>query len=71
MVYRTLNTQNQRIANLNETNEHEKNINETITETETHTEKDKIKIYKEFLENRQSIYTMIFNDLETLFYGLL
>jgi hypothetical protein len=67
----TLNTQNLRTANLKENNEHNKNIDETITEKETHTEKDKIKIYKEFLENRTSIYTMIFDDLETCFYGLL
>ena len=31
---------------------------------------DKIKIYKEFIENRKSIYTMIFEDLDVLFYGL-
>lgn len=31
---------------------------------------DKIKIYKEFIENRKSIYTMIFEDLDSLFYGL-
>ena len=67
----TLNTQNQRTANLKEENEHNKNIDETITETETHTEKDKIKIYKEFIENRTSIYTMIYDELETCFYGLL
>lgn len=67
----TQNTQNQRTANLREQNEHNKNIGETITESETHTEKDKIKIYKEFLENRTSIYTMIYDDLETCFYGLL
>ena len=31
---------------------------------------DKIKIYKEFMENQKSIYEMIFNDLDSLFYGL-
>lgn len=31
---------------------------------------DKIAIYKNFLESRESIYTMIFRDLDTLFYGL-
>lgn len=41
--------------------------NETITKTPA----DKIKIYKEFLESKQNIYTMIYNDLDSLFYGLL
>lgn len=36
----------------------------------TRTPSDKIKIYKEFIENRKSIYTMIFDDLDSLFYGL-
>lgn len=31
---------------------------------------DKIAIYKNFLESRDSIYTMIFRDLDNLFYGL-
>lgn len=38
--------------------------------TITRTPSDKIKIYKEFIENRKSIYTMIFEDLDSLFYGL-
>lgn len=42
------------------------NINETITRTPA----DKIRIYKEFMENRKSIYTLIFEDLDPLFYGL-
>ena len=67
----TLNTKNKRTSNLQETNEQNKNIEETIIETEHHTPSDKIKIYKEFLQNRTSIYTMIFDDLETCFYGLL
>lgn len=41
-----------------------------LSETINRTPKEKIKIYKEFIENRQSIYTMIFNDLDSLFYGL-
>lgn len=40
--------------------------NETIKRTPS----DKLKIYKEFIENKKSIYTMIFEDLESLFYGL-
>ena len=31
---------------------------------------DKIAIYKNFLESSESIYTMIFRDLDNLFYGL-
>lgn len=42
------------------------NIDEIITRTPA----DKIKIYKEFIENRESIYTMIFKDLDSLFYQL-
>ena len=39
--------------------------------TITRTPSDKIKIYKEFIENKKSIYTMLFDDLDTLFYGLI
>ena len=42
------------------------NLSETITRSPA----DKIKIYKEFIENRNSIMTMIFKDLSVLFYGL-
>ena len=38
--------------------------------TITRTPADKIKVYKEFIENKKSIMTMIFEDLEPLFYGL-
>lgn len=31
---------------------------------------DKIRIYREFLENKNSIYTLIFKDLEELFYQI-
>lgn len=31
---------------------------------------DKIKIYNEFIENKNNIYTMIFKDLDSLFYEL-
>lgn len=43
------------------------NLNETIKRTPH----DKIRIYKDFVENRNSIYNMIFNDLESLFYQLI
>lgn len=42
----------------------------TVNEKITRSPADKIKIYKEFMENRQSIMTMIFKDLDCLFYGL-
>lgn len=40
--------------------------NETINRSPA----DKIKIYNEFIENKNNIYTMIFKDLEDLFYGI-
>ena len=36
----------------------------------TRTPSDKMKLYKEFIENKKAIMTMIFEDLEPLFYGL-
>lgn len=39
-------------------------------ETITRTPSDKMKLYKEFIENKKSIMTMIFEDLDSLFYGL-
>jgi hypothetical protein len=42
------------------------NYEETIKKTQS----DKLNLYKEFQENINSIYSMIFKDLEDLFYGL-
>lgn len=42
----------------------------TDSRTITRTPSDKMKLYKEFIENKKSIMTMIFEDLESLFYGL-
>ena len=42
----------------------------STTERITRTPSDKMKLYKEFIENKKSIMTMIFEDLEPLFYGL-
>lgn len=39
--------------------------------TISRTPADKIKIYKEFIDNTKSIYTMIFDSLDPLFYGLI
>ncbi len=44
--------------------------NGSLNETINRSPQDKIRIYKEFIENRESIYTMIFKDLDDLFYGL-
>ena len=38
--------------------------------TITRTPSDKMKLYKEFIENKKSIMTMIFEEIEPLFYGL-
>ena len=43
----------------------------TDARTITRTPSDKMKLYKEFIENKKSIYTMIFEDLDVLFYGLI
>lgn len=42
-----------------------------LEETTKRTPADKLKIYNEFIENRNHIYTMIFNDLSCLFYGII
>lgn len=46
------------------------NDSRTTNEVITRTPSDKIRIYKEFIENKESIMTMIFKDLDSLFYGL-
>lgn len=58
----TLNSTN----NSNGTSSNIGNLQETITRTPA----DKIRIYKEFMENKKSIYTLIFEELDPLFYGL-
>lgn len=52
------------ISNINN-NENNK-INETINRTPA----DKMKNYKEFIESKRNIMSMIFKDLDSLFYGL-
>ena len=44
--------------------------NGSDSRTITRTPSDKIKVYKEFIENKKSIMTMIFEEIEPLFYGL-
>ena len=43
-----------------------KNDNETITRSPA----DKINIYQKFLASKQNLYTMIFKDLDSLFYQI-
>ena len=42
----------------------------TLKETIKRSPSDKIKIYQEFIQNKNNIYTMIFKDLDTLFYQI-
>lgn len=44
--------------------------NGTDSRTIVRTPANKMEIYKQFIENRKSIYTMIFEELDSLFYGL-
>lgn len=46
------------------------NDNGTLNETINRSPSDKVRMYKEFQDDVKSIYTMIFNDLDDLFYGL-
>ena len=46
------------------------NGTENISETIIRTPADKMSLYRSFIESRKSIYDMIFNDLEDLFYKI-
>lgn len=46
------------------------NDNTNVTENIKRTPADKINIYKQFIESKNNIYTMIFKDLDSLFYQL-
>lgn len=54
----------------NGTNETTSNGKQNISEHITRTPSDKITIYKEYLENLKSVYSMILKDLDCLFYQL-
>lgn len=58
------------ITNNNTSSSNNITDNGTLSENITRTPADKMRIYKEFMENKQSIMTMIFKDLDCLFYGL-
>lgn len=44
--------------------------NNTLNETTKRTLADKVSAYKNFIESKQNIYSMIFKDLNVLFYGI-
>ena len=44
--------------------------NNITTERIERSPSDKIKVYKEFTQNVESVYTLIFKELDSLFYGL-
>lgn len=46
------------------------NDSRTTNETINRSPVNKVELYKEFLESKQNVYTMIFKDLDPLFYGL-
>lgn len=56
--------------NTTQNNTINKNNNEKIEEIIKRTPADKMSLYKEFINNKNSIYTMIFKELDCLFYGL-
>lgn len=57
------------VSNLN--NEINTENDKIIEENTKRTPADKLKIYNDFIENKNNIYTMIFNDLACLFYGII
>ena len=62
----SIETEGQTSSNSEDNTENKGNTKETIIRTPS----DKLKLYQDFIENRQNIYTMIFKDLEDLFYQL-
>lgn len=51
-------------------NTSDSNINSTSLETERRTNIDKMELYKKYLETKNSIMTMIYKELDILFYGI-
>ena len=56
------------VSNSNSTNNITDNNN--VLEVVKKSPSDKMRLYSEFLKNRQNIYTMIFKDLDVLFYQI-
>lgn len=44
--------------------------NKTVNETISKSQKDRVKAYTDFINNVNNVYSMIFNELEPLFYSL-
>lgn len=65
-------TQNTGTATTNNSSNSTINSNgtESVAEMISRSPADKLKIYREFIEQRKSIYSLIFDDLEDLFYKL-
>lgn len=62
------------ISNSKGTNENTSNTNRqnnnNLTEKTTRTPADKLNLYLQMQDNIKNIYTLIYNDLSSLFYGL-
>ena len=54
----------------NSTNGSNGTSSNNMVETETHSGLDKMDLYQKYLQTRNSIMTMIYKDLDILFYGL-
>lgn len=65
----TASNSNNTLNSTNNSNGSSNNIG-NLQESITRTPADKIRIYKEFMEQRKSVYTLIFEELDPLFYGL-
>ena len=68
--YDTDTTENETSTTTNGNNRTNTNGTQSTLETIKRTQHDKMNIYKEYLEQLNSIYSMIFKDLDCLFYQL-
>lgn len=72
-------TYNENTANSSDTstttesqeNTSNQNSKQDVKETITKNQGNQIEVYKSFIESKNNIYSMIFSDLENLFYGLI
>lgn len=62
------NSSDNSISNGSSSSENSNNTN--FSETTKISQANKINAYNQFIKNKKNIYTMIFKDLESLFYGL-
>lgn len=63
-------TYDQGTSNTSGTSESTTSNNENVSERITRTPIDKINIYKQYMEELKSVYSMIYKDLDCLFYQL-